>query len=186
MLALTNAFLFVLQTVLDGGAKFVVVQGLPPVGCWPLAKFFAPIFARDEMGCSAIVNHAVKNHNKLLQQTLEQFRMKYGPEVTIVYADYFNAYKTITSNLQFYGFTDKDQACCGTIGGFLNFNLHILCGMPGTGTCNDPASHVHWDGFHLTEAMHGQIIRLFLTEGFCNPSFEEVIKRHRYLNRQFN
>ena len=45
--------------MLDSGAKFVVVQGLPPVGCWPLAKLLTPQFAKDEMGCSAIINRAV-------------------------------------------------------------------------------------------------------------------------------
>ncbi|XVF85130.1 hypothetical protein PTKIN_Ptkin17bG0093500 [Pterospermum kingtungense] len=165
-------------TVLDSGAKFVVVQGLPPVGCWPLAKLFTPQFAKDELGCSALINAAV-----LLQKTLDEFRRKYGPDRTIVYADYFNAYKTIMADLAGYGFSDADNARCGAVGGFLNFNLHILCGMLGTSTCSNPEAHVQWDGFHLTEAMHKQITHLFLYKGFCKASFAEVVRKHRNLHR---
>ncbi|XP_022775853.1 GDSL esterase/lipase At3g48460-like, partial [Durio zibethinus] len=168
-------------TVLDSGAKFVVVQGLPPVGCCPLAKFLIPQFAKDEMGCSAVLNRAVMAHNQLLQKTLEEFQRKHGSDVTIAYADYYNAFKTIMGNLAGFGFSDGSQACCGVGGGLLNFNLHNLCGMPGTTACNNPAGLVHWDGLHLTEAMHRQITRLLLHKGFCKPSFAHIISRYRSL-----
>ncbi|XP_022724990.1 GDSL esterase/lipase At3g48460-like [Durio zibethinus] len=168
-----------LQTVLDSGAKFVVVQGLPPVGCCPLAKLLTPQFAKDEMGCSAVINRAVMAHNKLLQKTLEEFRKKHGSDVIIAYADYFNAFKTIMGNLAGFGFSDGSQACCGAGGGYLNFNLHNICGMAGTNTYRNPAGHVHWDGLHLTEAMHQQITHLLLHKGFSKPSFADLLLRCR-------
>ncbi|OMO81498.1 Lipase, GDSL [Corchorus olitorius] len=171
----------ILTTVLDSGAKNIVVQGLPPLGCIPVAKFFTPQFLKDEMGCSAIVNKAVTIHNDLLQTTLDQFRKRY-PGSNIAYADYFNAYKTIVLNLGAYGFQDDSTACCGFGGGLLNFNLNILCGMAGTRPCSNPASHIHWDGIHLTEAMHKQITNLFLTKGFIKPSFDSMCSSKRPSN----
>ncbi|XVF02641.1 hypothetical protein REPUB_Repub04eG0192000 [Reevesia pubescens] len=167
-----------LTTVLDSGAKFVVVQGLPPIGCWPLAKFLTPNFLKDEMGCSAVINKAVIAHNDLLVKTLEEFRRKH-PDCIIAYADYFNAYKTIVGNLSGFGFSEGSQACCGIGGGLLNFNLNNLCGMPGTGTCINPDDHIHWDGVHLTEAMHRHITHLFLHKGFCKPSFADIVHKRR-------
>ncbi|KAK8529334.1 hypothetical protein V6N13_102263 [Hibiscus sabdariffa] len=171
----------ILTTVLDSGGKFFVVQGLPPVGCFPLAKLLTPQSEKDEMGCSLVINRAVMAHNKLLQKTLEDYRIKHGAEITISYADYFNAYKTIMGNLAGFGFSDGSQACCGVGGGLLNFNLHNLCGMAGTTVCTNPADHVQWDGLHLTEAMHKEITQLFLHEGFCKPSFYDIISRRRNL-----
>ncbi|MBA0793067.1 hypothetical protein Gohar_017500, partial [Gossypium harknessii] len=169
----------ILTTVLDSGARFIVVQGLPPLGCWPLAKLLTPHFAKDEMGCSAVINKAITAHNDLLQKTLEEFRRNY-PNATIAYADYFNAFKTVMGNLTEFGFSDGSGACCG-VGGGLNFNLNNLCGMDGTNTCSNPNAYIYWDGLHLTEAMNKQIARLFLLEGFCQPSFVDLIKRHQSL-----
>ncbi|KAB2090744.1 hypothetical protein ES319_A03G142700v1 [Gossypium barbadense] len=169
----------ILTTLLDSGGKFVVVQGLPPVGCCPLSKLLTPQSEKDEMGCSLVINRAVMAHNELLQKTLEDFRVRHGTEVTISYADYFNAYKAIMGNLAGFGFSDGSEACCGVGGGLLNFNLHNLCGMAGTTACEKPSNHVHWDGLHLTEAMHKQITRLFLHGGYCKPSFDDIISRQR-------
>ncbi|XP_039006856.1 GDSL esterase/lipase At3g48460-like [Hibiscus syriacus] len=165
----------ILTTVLDSGAKFIVVQGLPPVGCWPLAKLLAPHFAKDEMGCSEVINKAAMAHNDLLQKTLDEFQ-KIHSESIIAYADYYNAFKTIMGNLSRFGFSDGVDTCCG-VGGGLNFNLDILCGMPGTNTCSNPDSYIHWDGLHLTEAMHKQISLLFLHDGFCKPPFSELVNK---------
>ncbi|KAE8719591.1 hypothetical protein F3Y22_tig00109937pilonHSYRG00023 [Hibiscus syriacus] len=170
-----------MQTVLDSGGKFFMVEGMPPVGCCPLAKLLTPQSEKDEMGSSLSINRAVMAHNELLQKTLDDYRIKHGAEVTISYTDYFKAYKTITRNLSGFWFSDGSRACCGVGGGILNCNLHNLCGMAGTTVCGIPDNHVQWDGFHLKVAMHKEITRLFLHEGFCKPSFYDIISGQRNL-----
>jgi hypothetical protein len=39
-----------LQTLLKKGVKNIVVQGLPPTGCLPLAMALAPVDDRDDLG----------------------------------------------------------------------------------------------------------------------------------------
>ncbi|XWS16768.1 hypothetical protein CRYUN_Cryun33cG0007500 [Craigia yunnanensis] len=169
-----------LTTLLDRGAKYIVVQGLPPLGCYPFAKS-SPNFVKDDMGCAADINRAVIAHNDLLQTILERFRRKQSGNCMILYADYFNAYKTITVNLGKFGFEDVLKACCGAGNGPFNFNIESLCGMLGTSACKNPDSHIHWDGIHLTEAMHRKISDLFLHKDFCKPSFSQLIKMKKGL-----
>lgn len=129
--------------------------------------------ALDHMGCAAAVNAAVMMHNQILQRRLERFRSLY-PHCHILYADYWNAYLTIKMNLQKYQFEEPFKPCCGAAGG--HFDLHSLCGSPGTVKCNDPSKYISWDGIHLTEAMNRKVTDLFLNQGFCQPSFTELVK----------
>ncbi|MCD7458442.1 hypothetical protein HAX54_038280 [Datura stramonium] len=165
-----------IQTLLQSGAKYIVVQGLPPIGCLPLHISLCPLkTGLDHMGCAAAVNTAVMIHNQILQRGLEKFRSLY-PNCHVLYADYWNAYLTIKMNLKKYQFEEAFKPCCGAAGGPLNFNLHSLCGSPGTVKCNDPSKFISWDGIHLTEAMNRKVTDLFLNQGFCQPSFSQLVK----------
>ncbi|KAF5945218.1 hypothetical protein HYC85_015446 [Camellia sinensis] len=164
------------QSLLDSGAKYIVVQGLPPVGCLPLCLLMAPPLHRDKHGCSAIINAAVMIHNEILQAKIENFQRRY-PSHSIIYADFFKAFLTILMNPSKYHFQEHFKACCGTGGGEFNINPKLLCGSHGTSTCKEPGKYMNWDGIHLTEAMHKQITDLFLHQGFCTPSFDQLIKK---------
>ncbi|KAL6969337.1 hypothetical protein U1Q18_029053 [Sarracenia purpurea var. burkii] len=164
-----------IQTLLDNGAKYIVVQGLPPIGCLPLGLFSSKLLGRDKWGCAAAVNSATMVYNQVLQMTLEIIRKK-NPHCTIVYADYWNAFLEILTNPAKYHFEETFKTCCGGGGGEFNFHLNSLCGSKGTSTCNDASKYINWDGIHLTEAMHWQITDLFLNQGYCRPSFNELIK----------
>ncbi|KAL2547158.1 GDSL esterase/lipase [Forsythia ovata] len=164
-----------LKTLLTAGAKYIVVQGLPPVGCLPMDIFKCPLHKLNKMGCAAAVNSAIMIHNQILQRNLEKIR-KLNPKSTIVYADYWNAFLTILTNPKKYQIEEPFKACCGSSGTQLNFNSHSLCGSPGTTVCKDPSKHINWDGIHLTEAMYKHVTDLFLNQGFCRPSFDDLIK----------
>jgi phospholipase/lecithinase/hemolysin len=164
-----------MKTLLDSGAKYIVVQGLPPVGCLPLALSSTPSYDRDQMGCSASANLVTKIHNELLQAKLAEFRMQYS-HCTIIYADYWNAYKTILMNPKKYQIEEPFKACCGCGCGEHNFNVHSLCGSPGTSACKDPSKYISWDGVHLTEAMHRHLANLFFHQESCQPSFDRLIR----------
>lgn len=163
------------QTLLDSGAKYIVVQGLPPVGCLPCGLSSSPMHDRDKTGCAATANSAIMIHNQILQRKLADFRTKYATR-TILYADYWNAYMTILMNPTKYNFREPFKACCGAGGGKLNFNFSLLCGSKGTSTCDDPGKYINWDGIHLTEAMYRQVADLLLNQGFCQPVFDKLIQ----------
>ncbi|KAF3431130.1 hypothetical protein FNV43_RR25860 [Rhamnella rubrinervis] len=168
-----------LKTLLDRGAKYVVIQGLPPAGCLPLDLSLCPSRDRDQMGCSASANSVIRAHNELLQKRLAEIRSQYS-DCMIVYADYWNAYQTILTNHKKYQFEEPFKACCGATGqGTFNFDMDSLCGSAGTSTCKEPNKYINWDGVHLTEAMHQHLADLFFNRGFCKPSFEVLIKKKR-------
>ncbi|KAI3467642.1 hypothetical protein Pfo_024305 [Paulownia fortunei] len=153
-----------LKTLLASGAKYVVVQGLPPVGCLPVYMSSSSRHNHDHMGCVATANRGIMTHNQILQTKLEKFRKLY-PNCSILYADYWNAY-----------LTEAFKACCGYGGGQFNFNKHSLCGSPHASTCKDPQKYINWDGIHLTEVMYKHLANLFLNQGFCQPSFDGLVR----------
>lgn len=163
-----------LQTVLDRGSKYVVVQGLPPTGCFPFELLRSPQEDRDEKGCSKTANSIILAHNNLLQAKIQEFQKLYY-QASILYADYWGAYYTIMANPKQYGFEEPFKACCGG-GGNLNFNLKSLCGSPEITPCPDPSTYISWDGVHLTEAMNSKMAELFFTGAFCQPHFSELIR----------
>ncbi|XP_022855073.1 uncharacterized protein LOC111376349 [Olea europaea var. sylvestris] len=72
-----------LVTLLAAGAKYIVVQGLPPVGCLPMDISLCPLQNLNKMGCAAAVNSAIMIHNQILQRNIENLR-KINPNSTIV------------------------------------------------------------------------------------------------------
>jgi len=167
-----------LKAMLDKGAKYVVVHGLPPSGCFPLHLTFCPLTDRDQNGCSKSANSVIMAHNELLQKKLEEIRNTYK-DCMIIYVDYYRAYQTILTNLQKYQFQEPFKACCGSGKGPFHFDLHSLCGSIGTSTCKDSSQHISWDGLHLTETMHQHLADLFFNQSYCKPSFAELVKKKK-------
>jgi phospholipase/lecithinase/hemolysin len=164
-----------LKALLIKGAKYIVVQGLPPMGCFPLHMSLSPWFDRDEMGCSKSFNSIIKAHNELLERKLAEIRLQYS-SCHILYADFWGAYLSIMKKPEIFGFAETYKACCGAGDGKLNFHLHSLCGSAGASKCENPSKFISWDGVHLTEAMHATLANLFFHQGFCRPSFSEMIR----------
>ncbi|KAL9678406.1 hypothetical protein QQ045_016250 [Rhodiola kirilowii] len=164
----------ILKAVLDKGTKYVVVQGLPPIGCLPLALSFAPDSGRDKHGCSEAINTLVKFHNQLLQKRIAEFQAEHK-DCVIAYADYYSAYITIMTNVTVYKVQEPLKACCGAGSGPFNFSPKLLCGAGSTAKCSDPSKYIVWDGLHLTEAMHSHLADLFFNKGYCHPSLHEMI-----------
>ncbi|KAI3780014.1 hypothetical protein L2E82_09840 [Cichorium intybus] len=166
------------KTVIRSGAKNIVVQGLPPVGCLPVDVSSTPENQRDKTGCSSLINGAILIHNGILQTKLKILR-KLFPDVTIIYADSWKAYFTIISNPTKYQFQETHKTCCGFSGqkSDLNFNLQSICGSSGTSVCQDPSKYINWDGIHPTEAMNYQMTDQFFNQGCCQPPFQELMKK---------
>nr|POE66019.1 gdsl esterase/lipase [Quercus suber] len=164
--------------LLDKGAKFLVVQGLPTIGCLPLQLTTCPSNDRDQNGCSVSANLVIKGHNDLLQKRLDEIRMHYKDSM-ILYIDYYSAFKTILEKHRQYQFKEPFKACCGSGRGPFNYLSNLLCGDFGTSTCKDSRTHINFDGVHLTKNMHLQLFDLFYNQGFCTPSFSGLIKKKK-------
>ncbi|PIA30418.1 hypothetical protein AQUCO_05600102v1 [Aquilegia coerulea] len=165
----------VLQALLKKGAKYIVVQGLPLVGCLSMVMTIAPTNDRDDLGCAASGNTLSYTHNLRLQFKIQELRKQY-PGAVISYADHWNAYRTIMKNQQRYGFKEPFKACCGSNTGPYNFDRNAFCGTPmASQPCPNPAEFINWDGFHLTESMYKVVADLFLHQGYTNPSLASFI-----------
>lgn len=164
--------------VLQAGAKYIVVQGLPPVGCLPICISPCSLLFRDRFGCSIPINAAIGIHNRLLVNVIEKFRLQY-PQSTIVYADYYKAFMEIFTNSAKYQFSEKTKVCCGAGGGNLNFDPNNVCGSNGASTCKNPNQYISWDGIHFTNAMNEKLSNLFFKGDFCQPSFASLVEKRK-------
>ncbi|MCL7028970.1 hypothetical protein MKW94_005563 [Papaver nudicaule] len=161
----------VLTELLEMGAKHVVVEGLPPTGCLPLALTLAPTDDRDDMACVASANKQSYIHNTQLQANLQYLKKQY-PQSMISYADYFAAYRTVVMNTNKYGFKEPFKCCCGPSGEPYNFEFFVPCGSPSASkACKHPSQHINWDGVHLTEGMYKVVSEMFIHGGYMHPPF---------------
>ncbi|GMH16745.1 hypothetical protein Nepgr_018586 [Nepenthes gracilis] len=169
-----------LQALLNKGAKYVVVQGLPATGCLPLALALAPANDRDNMGCVKSVNHRSQSHNAILQAKIRTLRAHF-PHAVIVYFDYWNAHADVIKNSSKFGFKETFKVCCGSGGGRYNFDILNVCGSPSSRSCHDPSRYVNWDGVHLTEAMYKAMAEAFINGTHSRPPFRYLLtKRNRH------
>ncbi|XP_030940882.1 GDSL esterase/lipase At3g48460 [Quercus lobata] len=170
-----TSFTAVLQSLLEKGAKYVVVQGLPLSGCLPLSMSLAPEDDRDDIGCVKSVNNQSYVHNAVLQAKLQELRKQF-PNAVITYADYWNAYRTVMKSPSQYGFKELFSCCCGK-GEPYNFDLFTSCGMANVSACANPSKYINWDGVHLTEAMYKVVSKMFLNGTFSHPPFSYLLDR---------
>jgi hypothetical protein len=66
-------------------------------------------------------------------------------------------------------FSSVFETCCGSGGGKYNYQNSARCGMQGASPCASPASHLSWDGIHLTEAAYKRITDGWLNGPYCSP-----------------
>ncbi|KAB5525089.1 hypothetical protein DKX38_022838 [Salix brachista] len=169
-----------LQTLLKKGVKNVVVQGLPPTGCLPLAMSLAPEDDRDELGCVKSANNQTYTHNVVYQNTVQDLRNQF-PDAAIAYLDFWNAYAMVMKNRKKYGFKEPFMACCGTGGPPYNFEVFSTCGTSNASTCSNPSQYINWDGVHLTEAMYRALSQMFLSGTFSHPPFSSLTDRKQHV-----
>ncbi|XP_051115985.1 GDSL esterase/lipase At3g48460-like [Andrographis paniculata] len=171
-----NSVATFLQALLEKGAKYIVVQGLPPTGCLTLSLYLAPSNDRDAMGCVASANKQSYTHNLALKAKLDVFRKQF-PQSTIVYADYYNAYLAVLKNPGKYGIKEIFKVCCGYNGDLYNFNYMYACGSPSASACANPSQYINWDGVHLTEAMYKAVADAFWNGSYAQPSITHLLSK---------
>lgn len=93
------------QEMIRAGATRFVVAGNFPIGCFP---FVVAIFAGngstayDELGCARSANELAIFQNNNLKATLASLRKEF-PGVSIIYADFYNAFLSIFRLAPLYG-----------------------------------------------------------------------------------
>ncbi|XP_021864362.2 acetylajmalan esterase isoform X2 [Spinacia oleracea] len=146
---------YVIKEVIKLGAIRIVVPGNFPVGCMAInLALYKTNDSRmyDELQCLKHLNQFAEFQNNKLQQAIRELQ-KDHPHVTIVYADYFSAFKEIIKHATSLGF-DKDatmKVCCGVGENEYNFDMNRQCGSDGVVACEHPNQRIFWDGIHLTQ-----------------------------------
>ncbi|CAL4952398.1 unnamed protein product [Urochloa decumbens] len=167
------------ERLIDGGAKTVVVFGIPPFGC---AAASLVLFANQtggehepDTGCLKDLNLLSREHNAQLRQALARLQGRHPAAaggVRVIYADFYAPIIDFAVAPGRYGFDATGgalRACCGSGGGRYNFGLAAQCGMPGVSACADPSKYVDWDGVHLTEAANRRIADGWLRGSYAHP-----------------
>nr|CAB3463524.1 unnamed protein product [Digitaria exilis] len=168
-----------IESLVEEGARYVVVSGTLPAGCLPMAldKYGgAPGNATEydrRTGCLRRLNGLSQYHNWMLREAIGHMRAKY-PATKLVYADFYRPVARLIRRPRKFGFIEEPlRACCGG-GGPYNYNPEAACGSPGATACGDPSAYVHWDGIHLTEAAYKYIANGWLNGLYAHPSILDL------------
>nr|GMD34304.1 GDSL esterase/lipase At1g28580-like [Ipomoea batatas] len=156
------------------GVVNLMVPGMLPDGC--IGVSFTVYYGSDEedydpiTGCLTWLNEFAQKHNGLLRKELTRIQELY-PNVSITYADYYNAGLELFLSPKKYGFNDESRliACCGS-GGPYNVDDDAKCGYPSSHACDDPSSYIQWDGAHLTQAAYQWIAKGLLSGLYTSPN----------------
>ncbi|XP_020597386.1 LOW QUALITY PROTEIN: GDSL esterase/lipase At5g03980-like [Phalaenopsis equestris] len=158
--------------VIEAGAVHIIVPGNFPIGCFPsfLVNYKgkgAKVYDRNN--CIKELNTFSQVHNKKLQKALESLGEAY-PHANILYSDYYQAFMNLIDKASILGFDESSllKSCCGG-GGQYNFDINMICGMPGAWPCSDPSKYISWDGIHLTQAAYKNMAQALLTNLYSQP-----------------
>uniref|UniRef100_A0A7N0VKE6 Uncharacterized protein n=1 Tax=Kalanchoe fedtschenkoi TaxID=63787 RepID=A0A7N0VKE6_KALFE len=160
------------------GARTFWIHNTGPIGCLPSTLINLPspppsAITLDEYGCVKEQNDMAKEFNKQLMEKVAQLRTQL-PLAAITYVDVHAAKMDLIANSSSHGFVDPRKICCGY---FRNGSLIVGCGrqllVNGIalfgGSCEDPASHISWDGVHYTEAANRWIADRIIDGSLSDP-----------------
>ncbi|XP_016648562.1 PREDICTED: GDSL esterase/lipase At1g28590-like isoform X2 [Prunus mume] len=161
-----------INELIELGAATLLVPGNFPIGCLPayLTKYESSDKNQYDpsTGCLNWLNKFSGYHNDQLQIELSRIR-RLHPQVTIIYADYYNAMLQLYQSPDQFGFTgETSKACCGG-GGPYNFNSSVQCGNAGATVCENPSQFINWDGMHCTEAAYRLMTKALLQGNYTFP-----------------
>ncbi|EFJ27798.1 hypothetical protein SELMODRAFT_70988, partial [Selaginella moellendorffii] len=154
----------------EGGRKFLVFT-ITPLGCTPSIKtiFASPNpTAYDSYRCLIAFNNISQYFNSKLVEAVVSLRNRYS-DAKFYIADMYNPYYKILQNSSTYaGFTNIQDACCGT-GAPYNYSPFQICGTPGVSSCLNPSTYISWDGLHYTQHYYQTVAEFFLSGIFLDP-----------------
>ncbi|KAK6145822.1 hypothetical protein DH2020_019691 [Rehmannia glutinosa] len=163
----TQTIINATREVIEAGASQVIVPGNFPLGCFPFFLFYAASndpTAYDDLGCLKSVNNLTTFQNDGLQQALNSLRTEF-PNNTILYADYYNAFRSLLRDAPTLGFdtTNLLKACCGIEGQYNPLDLGFCGNLLGGQACPNPNVYIHWDGIHLTQEAYRRMSQTLIS-----------------------
>ncbi|KAJ8761513.1 hypothetical protein K2173_001648 [Erythroxylum novogranatense] len=148
----------VLQDLLDEGARRIIFNSLPPMGCLPVvitlySNNHNAIYGRN---CLDYYSSVAREFNLMLQKDVAQLQNRLANRGSRIYIN--DAYGALTNMIQGQGssaFEVVNIGCCGT--GYLEAGL--LCN-PHSYVCPDASKFVFWDSIHPTEKTYYNVFKL--------------------------
>ncbi|PPS17188.1 hypothetical protein GOBAR_AA03386 [Gossypium barbadense] len=164
--------------IYDVGGRYFWLHNTGPVGCLPYVMERIPVLAGqiDRYGCASPFNEVAQFFNQGLKKTVQQLR-KDLPHAAITYVDVYSVKYSLISQGRNHGFNQPLRTCCGH-GGKYNYNKNLGCGgkvhkqgkdVLVAAPCQDPSTHVNWDGVHFTEAANRYIFKRIVDGSFSDP-----------------
>ncbi len=142
----TDNLIDAVVTLIDSGAKQLLVSNLPDLGQQPFADFLDQINPQS----STLLTGFSTQHNLLLNQKLTDLETTSGTQIAQL--DLESLLASVTSNPAEFGFANVDQAC------LTNFQP----GFVFEGICENPSEFLFWDNIHPTTQGHALIAQLAL------------------------
>ncbi|KAJ0965339.1 hypothetical protein J5N97_026477 [Dioscorea zingiberensis] len=145
---LISSFTRQLTSLYRLGVRKMVIVGVGPLGCIPSQL---SMNNSTDGECIESVNDIVMTFNRRFMPLLPSFNSSL-PGSFIVYQNIFHTFLDMVQNPSNYGFTEKNQACCGSgkYGGGLS------C-LPLQVPCAARDQYIFWDSFHPTQAANAII-----------------------------
>ncbi|XP_017616909.1 alpha-L-fucosidase 3-like [Gossypium arboreum] len=173
-----NQFHTIIKDIYDVGGRYFWLHNTGPVGCLPYVMERIPVLAGqiDRYGCASPFNEVAQFFNQGLKKTVQQLR-KDLPHAAITYVDVYSVKYSLISQGRNHGFNQPLRTCCGH-GGKYNYNKNLGCGgkvhkqgkdVLVAAPCQDPSTHVNWDGVHFTEAANRYIFERIVDGSFSDP-----------------
>ncbi|MCO5611584.1 hypothetical protein L7F22_065837 [Adiantum nelumboides] len=141
-------------TIYEIGARNIIVAGVGPIGCIPLA--IGTRRATDGGKCIDQYQQAGIAFNAHVVSLVDEFRQTFTG-ATVLYSDAFDIAMNFIQNPSKYGFTNANSGCCGR-----GPNRGIIPCSRADPVCPDRTKYVFWDPFHPTEAVNKLIAQQVL------------------------
>ncbi|KAI3911344.1 hypothetical protein MKW98_010231 [Papaver atlanticum] len=136
-----------LTRLYEFGARKLVIQNVPPIGCLPFEREVNKRWNGDS--CVAPINDAAMMFNTELKSlVLELNSSLVGSQ--FLYVDIYYIAWDLINNYQSYGFENNDSACCRGLGSYGGLGL---C-RPTSEVCSDRTKYIFWDLAHPSEAVN--------------------------------
>ncbi|KAG0587397.1 hypothetical protein KC19_2G161500 [Ceratodon purpureus] len=140
-----NTYRQQLTTLMNLGARKFILSNVGPLGCIP---YRMTLESTVKGQCVQSDNTLVSSFNTALKSLVDELNGRY-PQTKFVLANSYNVVSQIISNPAAYGFSTKDQACCGVPVGLYHGLTPCFPGVP---FCKDRKFHLFWDPYHPTDA----------------------------------
>jgi thermolabile hemolysin len=157
--ATLNELKMALDTLIDAGAKYIVILNLPDITTAP--------FLKSDPNKAIIIKNKVAEYNKELKDLVD---IEENNQVNIMLFDTYEFLEKIKSSPQEYGIVNTTDSCLNID----NSKIPYLNTQQINHNCTNPDEYLFWDNLHITTHMH----KILADEVF------EEIKKHEIFRKK--